>query len=108
MNNYPALDTNTGKHYVRYTLQSGPYKGNFITVIDGNCKGAYVLDTEIFDIMDEVDIVRLEYDHLKLRYNYDCNGIDVDFLDDDGVIYHRQILTSTLNYVKGILKEDLS
>ena len=84
MNNYPSLEHSTGRHYVRYTLQSGPYKGSFVTVTGGNCTGASVIDTEIFDIMDELDLAGMEYDHLKLRYNYDCNGIDVDFLDDEG------------------------
>lgn len=87
MNNYPALEHVTGTHYVRYTLQSGPYKGSFVTV--GNWKGASVMDTEIFDIIDEIDMVRMKYDHLKLRYNEVCDGIDVDFLDDDGDLVCR-------------------
>lgn len=89
MNNYPALERGTGTHYVRYTLQSGPYKGSFATVIGGNCKGASVMDTEIFDIIDEIDMARMKYDHLKLRYNEVCDGIDVDFLDDDGDLVCR-------------------
>lgn len=89
MNNYPALERGTGTHYVRYTLQSGPYKGSFVTTFKGNCKGGSVMDTEIFDLLDEIDIVRMKYDHLKLRYNEDCDGIDVDFLDDDGDLVCR-------------------
>lgn len=89
MNNYPALERGNGVHRVKYTLQSGPYKGSFVTTIKGNCKGGSVMDTEIFDLLGEIDIVRMKYDHLKLRYNEDCDGIDVDFLDDDGDLVYR-------------------
>ena len=89
MNNYPALERVTGTHYVRYTLQSGPYKGSFIQVVGGNCKGSAMMDPDVFDELDEIDMARMEYDHLKLRYNEACDGIDVDFLDDDGDIVCR-------------------
>ncbi len=89
MNNYPALERGTGVHRVKYTLQSGAYKGSFTRVLGGNCKGSAMMDSDVFDVLDEIDMARMEYDHLKLRYNEDCDGIDVDFLADDGDIVCR-------------------
>lgn len=89
MNKYPALENSSGTHYVRYTLQSGPYKGSFIRVLGGNCKGSALMDCDVFDVIDEIDMSRMEYDHLKLRYNESCFGIDVEFLNDDNEVVCR-------------------
>ena len=85
MKRYDALGNSYGKHKVKYTLQSGTYRGaftTFTTPLLGNCKGAEVMLTDIFEILDESDLERMEFDHLRLRF--DEEGLIIEFLNDEG------------------------
>lgn len=60
-----------GIHTIRYTLQSGEYKGTFCTEIRGNCKGSSLLDSDIFETLCNDDIIQSDC-ALKYNEDYDC------------------------------------
>ena len=82
MKRYDALRNSYGKHKVKYTLQCGTCRGSFTTQVLGNCKGAGVMSTDIFEWLDESDLERMEFDNLRLRV--DDEGVLIEFLNDDG------------------------
>lgn len=84
MKRYDALGNSFGEHKIKYTLQYGTYRGSFTTQVLGNCKGAWVMSTDIFGTLDESDLERMEFDHLRLRF--DDYGLIIEFLNDDGEV----------------------
>ncbi len=82
MERYDALSNSFGEHKIKYTLQCGTYRGSFTNNVLGNCKGAEVMFTDIFETIDESDLERMEFDHLRLRF--DEEGLIIEFLNDDG------------------------
>ena len=82
MKRYDALRNSFGKHKIKYTLQCGTCRGSFTTPVLGNCKGAGVMSTDIFETLDESDLTRMEFDHLRLRF--DDDGLIIAFLNDEG------------------------
>jgi hypothetical protein len=60
-----------GTHTIRYTLQDGEYKGTFCLEIGGNCKGGDLLDSDIFDMLDN-DLIKQSDCSLKYNEEYDC------------------------------------
>ena len=56
----------------------------FTTPLLGNCKGAEVMSTDIFEMIDESNLKWMEFDHLRLRF--DDEGLIIEFLNDDGEV----------------------
>ena len=84
MERYNALKNSFGGHKIKYTLQCGTCRGSFTKQVLGNCKGAEVMSTDIFEALDESELKRMEFDHLRLRF--DEVGLLIEFLNDDGEI----------------------
>lgn len=63
MDNY--ANSYLGTHYVKYTLQYKDYTGSFVRAVGGNCRGADVMDADIFDSLNQNDI--------NLLYSNDCH-----------------------------------
>ena len=84
MERYNALESSYGNHKVKYTLQCGACRGSFATQLYGYRKGAEVMFTDIFEMIDESDLTRMEFDHLRLRF--DDEGLIIEFLNDDGEV----------------------
>ena len=84
MKRYNALESSYGKHTVKYTLQCGTYRGSFTIPVRGYRKGAAAMSTDIFETLDESDLERMEFDHLRLRF--DEEGLIIEFLNDDGEV----------------------
>ena len=84
MERYNALENSYGEHKIKYTLQCGTCRGSFTTSVLGNCKGAGVMFTDIFETLDESDLERMEFDHLRLRFDED--GLLIEFLNNDGEV----------------------
>lgn len=82
MKRYDGIGNSFGTHKIKYTLQCGPCRGSFTTQVLGNCKGARVMFTDIFEMIDESDLGRMELDHLRLRF--DEKGLIIEFLNDEG------------------------
>ena len=82
MKRYDVLSNSFGTHKIKYTLQCGTFRGSFTTSVLGNCKGAGVMSTDIFETLDESDLERMEFDHLQLRF--DDEGLIIEFLNDEG------------------------
>lgn len=82
MKRYDALGDSFGEHKIKYTLQCGTCRGSFTTQVLGNCKGAGVMSTDIFEMIDESDLERMEFDNLQLRF--DEEGLLIEFLNDEG------------------------
>lgn len=82
MKRYDALESSYGNHKVKYTLQCGACRGSFTTQLYGFRKGAEVMFTDIFEMIDESDLGCMEFDHLQLRF--DEEGLLIEFLNDDG------------------------
>ena len=82
MKRYDWLLNSYGTHKVKYTLQCGTCRGSFTTQVLGNCKGAEAMSTDIFEILEESDLGRMELDHLRLRF--DEEGLIIEFLNDEG------------------------
>ena len=83
MKRYDALSNSFGTHKIKYTLQCGTCRGSFTTQMLGNCKGVGVMFTDIFEtLLDESDLKRMEFDHLRLRF--DDDGLIIEFLNDEG------------------------
>lgn len=82
MKRYDALSNSFGEHKIKYTLQCGTCRGSFTTQILGNCKGAEVMSTDIFEILEESNLTSMEFDHLRLRF--DEEGLLLEFLNDEG------------------------
>ena len=87
MKRYDALSNSFGEHKIKYTLQCGTCRGaftTFTTPLLGNCKGAEVMSTDIFEILEESNLTSMEFDHLRLRF--DEEGLLIEFLNDDGEV----------------------
>ena len=84
MKRYDGLLNSYGTHKVKYTLQCGTCRGSFATHVLGNCKGAGVMFTDIFEMLDESDLERMEFDHLRLIF--DDEGLIIEFLNDEGEV----------------------
>lgn len=84
MKRYDALGNSYGEHKIKYTLQCGTCRGSFTTSVLGNCKGAEVMPTDIFETLDESNLERMEFDNLLLRF--DDYGLIIEFLNDDGEV----------------------
>ncbi len=82
MKRYDALENSFGEHKIKYTLQFGTCRGSFTASVLGNCKGAEAMSTDIFEMLDESDLERMEFDHLRLIF--DDEGLIIEFLNDDG------------------------
>lgn len=73
-------------HEIKYTLQHGKYKGWFTTEVGGTCRGADLLNPDIFATMCSVDIVssncEFEVDEDNESFScrlHDDNGNDLFF-----------------------------
>ena len=84
MKRYNALENSFGKHKIKYTLQCGTCRGSFTASVLGNCKGAGVMFTDIFEMLEESNLTSMEFDHLQLRFNEE--GLLIEFLNDDGEV----------------------
>ena len=82
MERYNALENSFGEHKIKYTLQCGTCRGSFTTSVLGNCKGAEVMSTDIFEMIDESNLEWMEFDHLRLRF--DDDGLIIAFLNNEG------------------------
>lgn len=82
MKRYNSLESSYGNHKVKYTLQCGTCRGSFTTQLYGYRKGAEVMFADIFEMIDESDLTRMEFDHLWLRF--DEEGLIIEFLNDEG------------------------
>ena len=60
-----------GTHTIRYTLQKEEYKGTFCIEMGGNCKGGSLLDSNVFDTLDN-DLITQSDCNLKYDEFYDC------------------------------------
>ena len=84
MKRYDVLSNSFGEHKIKYTLQCGTCRGSFTTYVLGNCKGAEAMSTDIFEILEESNLKSMEFDHLRLRFDYE--GLIIEFLNDDGKV----------------------
>ena len=87
MERYDALNNSFGAHKIKYTLRCGTCRGfftTFTTPLLGNCKGAEVMSTDIFEILEESNLDCMEFDHLRLRF--DDEGLIIEFLNDEGEV----------------------
>ena len=84
MERYDALSNSFGTHKIKYTLQCGACRGSFTTHALANRKGARVMFTDIFEMIDESDLECMEFDHLRLRF--DEEGLLLEFLNDEGEV----------------------
>lgn len=82
MKRYDAVVNSFGEYKVKYTLQCGPCRGSFTIQALDNCEGSRVIFADIFEMIDELDLERMEFDHLQLRF--DEEGLLIEFLNDDG------------------------
>ena len=67
-------------HEIKYTLQHGKYKGWFTTEVGGTCRGADLLDPDIFEVLNNGDISGLKIDEENecfscTLYDDDGNGL---------------------------------
>lgn len=70
-----------GTHTIRYTLQHGEYKGTFCTEIGGNCKGGALLDSDVFEALDNILITQSD---CELKYNEEDDYFSCVLHDENG------------------------
>ena len=70
-----------GTHTIRYTLQSGEYKGTFCIEIGGNCKGGELLSGDVFYSFHNIDIMRSD---CELKYNEEYDYFSCVLHDENG------------------------
>lgn len=68
-------------HEIKYTLQHGKYKGWFTTEVGGTCRGADLLDPDIFEVLNNGDI---NSSNCGLKIDEENECFSCTLYDDDG------------------------
>lgn len=84
MDNYQ--ESYLGTHYVKYTLQYKDYTGSFVREIGGNCRGADVMDADIFDSL----VTNLYSNDCQLTYNGEFETYGFVLKNKNGEIYENE------------------
>lgn len=92
-----------GTHYVKYTLQYKDYTGSFVRAVGGNCRGAAVMDTNIFEYLNQHDIDQLYSNDCQLTYNDDVETYGFVLKNKDNEIYENEEYEDEIgNYIVAI------
>lgn len=70
-----------GTHTIRYTLKYEEYKGTFCMKIGGNCKGGTLLDSNVFETLDNSLITQ---SNCELKYNEEYDYFSCVLHDENG------------------------
>lgn len=90
-----------GTHTIRYTLQHGEYKGTFCIEMGGNHKGGALLDSDVFETLDNGLITQCD---CELKYDEDYDYFSCVLHDENGneLIIDDFTEEDMTNYLVGI------